>query len=528
MKKLAFAIMCVLVTSPVFAGMKDKKIIVYGDVPDTQFVREHIQDMEKGPFDGVVIHVGRRDAGDSISSSPWGKKKFEPKDYEFAIEDLKANKFQRLTENFIQTVTVPGDVDWFDPEWSTIAHNFACLAQIAKQGGCKGIILDPEVYVSYPVWSYADLPRELKSAHTYKEYQAKARERGREWIRAVNKEFPDITILSLWGYSLPYIETHIWARRPLEDIPSTLLTAFFDGIVDAATPQTVLVDGYESSYTYRDRWEFLKGRKWSVTDSLVVSRSRKEFKKHVRSGFGIWMDTDNFRPDDPSHNYFTPAGFRAAVNYALDTCDKYVWIYSEKTPWWTGSPPKPYVEALELARTGPGAGEPHPKVSITKAADLTRHTDELHFAKLPKTLTAIFDVPKDGWKFKFDKSGKGFRNRWYAESLDDSNWLNVSIGRFWEEDFGHYDGLGWYRAHFTAPAGQPGKSVWLAFGGVDDGARVWLNGKFVGAYDTSWAIPFAFEVTKQLRPGKDNLLAVEVTDYDGPGGLYKAVKLMVK
>lgn len=535
MNRAALLLVLVVLSHPVLAGTKDKKLIEYGwDVPDTRYVREHIQEMEKVPFDGVVIRIAsnRAEGSGSIASACWGKKGLEPKDYEFAIDDLKATRFHTLTDNFIQMYISPGGVDWFDPEWSSVAHNAACLARVAKQGGCKGIMFDPELYVSYPVWSYSSLPQELKSAHTLQEYRAKARERGREFITAINKEFPDITILCLWGYSLIYNTTDVWAHRPIDTLPDPLQVAFYDGILDAATPGTTFVDGFEFSYGYRSRSQFVAGRDVMLNKAIKDVGPKKKFAKHVRAGFGLWVDMDSgnrgFRLEDTSKNFFTPDGFRASVNYALDTSDKYVWIYSERTSWWGDNPPAPYVQAMTLAKQGPGLGQPRPPVDIIRAAILHQHPDSWCFAEMRKSMTELYDLPKNGWKFRFDEACIGYGNKWYTESLDDSNWLTVSIGKFWEEQLSDYDGTAWYRTRFTAPKVEAGKRVFLGFGGVADNARVWLNGRFVGEHGTEWKDPFALECTKQLRPGAENVLAVEVTDWGGTGGLWTSIKLMEK
>ena len=70
----------------------------------------------------------------------------------------------------------------------------------------------------------------------------------------------------------------------------------------------------------------------------------------------------------------------------------------------------------------------------------------------------------------------------------------------------------WYRTEFTAPA-KAGKSVeWLNFLGINYRANIWLNGQKVadkndvaGTYRA-----YEFNVSKFLKPGKSNALAVEV------------------
>jgi exo-1,4-beta-D-glucosaminidase len=69
-----------------------------------------------------------------------------------------------------------------------------------------------------------------------------------------------------------------------------------------------------------------------------------------------------------------------------------------------------------------------------------------------------------------------------------------------------------FRTEFTVPAGGAGKTDWLHFNGINYRANVWLNGQKVadakyvaGTYRT-----FEFNVTKLLKRGERNALAVEV------------------
>ncbi|MDO8589106.1 MAG: hypothetical protein Q7T82_18920 [Armatimonadota bacterium] len=534
--------LCALTICPLSATTQGKKLVQYGfDNRDTAYVREHVRDIEKVPLDGIAIAVYAKDADGKYSRNVLGevftKNRIKPEDYEHAIDDLKATDFKRFTDNFILMNSNPGLVDWFDPDWSIVAHNAGCLARVAKQGGCKGIMLDPEMYGDFKPWCYTMIPANDRAGRTFAQYEAKTRQRGREFIRAINKEFPDITILPLFGMSLPYFPLRGNPKTKLEPTPYALLAAFYDGILDAATPQTVLVDGYEFSYNYRTREQFEDGRRM-ILSARNISRNPKGFEKHVRVGFGVWADfnsgTLGWHPEDMSKNYFTPAGLRASVNYALDISDRYVWIWSEKLRWWDGTTSTPeYVEALRLAKLGPGPGERNPLpswIGVTKASTMGGYGDEPTFAGVRKTMTEIYDLPKDDWKFAFDKRNAGAGGGWYREDFDDAGWLTVAIGKFWEEQvgIGQYDGRAWYRRIFTAPAVEPGKRVFLAFGAVDDSAIVWLNGQFVEEKDIGWDQPFAVEVTRILRPGEDNTLAMQVIDGTGFGGIWKSVKLMVK
>jgi exo-1,4-beta-D-glucosaminidase len=70
----------------------------------------------------------------------------------------------------------------------------------------------------------------------------------------------------------------------------------------------------------------------------------------------------------------------------------------------------------------------------------------------------------------------------------------------------------WYRKAFRVAAADKGKSFWLRFGGINYRADVWVNGKLVadksqvaGAYRT-----YDFDVTANVAPGAENVVAVEV------------------
>ena len=70
----------------------------------------------------------------------------------------------------------------------------------------------------------------------------------------------------------------------------------------------------------------------------------------------------------------------------------------------------------------------------------------------------------------------------------------------------------WYRTEFTLPAEFSGKTLWLAFDGINYRANVWLNGVQVASSDKlagMWRL-FEFNVTAAARPGQANSLAVEV------------------
>jgi hypothetical protein len=171
--------------------------------------------------------------------------------------------------------------------------------------------------------------------------------------------------------------------------------------------------------------------------------------------------------------------------------------------------------------------------NATRADSMPGYSDAETFAEMRKTMTEVFDFPKNGWRFSYDKSNVGLKEGWYRTAFDDSPWLPFGIGKFWEEQLGgDYNGFAWYRIRFTPPAVEPGKQIFLVIGAADDYADVWLNNRPVGGQHleigVGWKTPFAMDVTQVIKPGQQNVLAVRVEDAGALGGLWKSIKLMTK
>ncbi len=77
----------------------------------------------------------------------------------------------------------------------------------------------------------------------------------------------------------------------------------------------------------------------------------------------------------------------------------------------------------------------------------------------------------------------------------------------------------WYRTTFNVPAKDKGHTFQLLFKGINYRAAVWVNGKQI-ADSTKMAgmfAEYALDVTKQVKAGADNILAVEIYPLDYPG-----------
>lgn len=349
------AIFVALVAGTALAQKPAKKVIEWGwDEPDTKFIRENIEMMEKYPFDGLVFHVNSSKSG-NFTWEMWGGRKYALDEFQHSIDNLQATNFRRFTDRFLRVNVTPGTTDWFDDQaWKAVLNNFSVAAQVARRGGCKGFMFDVEQY-NNQLFDYAK--QKHRDSKTFEEYKAKVRERGRKWMAEVNHHFPNITILLTFGYRI--------AQPPDGKERSAshygLLADFMDGMLEACSEQTKIVDAWEYSYPYKKLSKFEEAYKTIKETSAQWTAKPEKYQRHVEAGFGIWMDCrwkqEGWDLDDFSGNHFTPAEFETAVRAALEVSDEYVWIYTEQARWWTSERlPLNYVTALKKARTKADSG----------------------------------------------------------------------------------------------------------------------------------------------------------------------------
>ncbi len=344
-----------------------KKLIEFGwDEPDTQFIRGHISEMQRTPFDGCVFHVNFIEAKDvsdqslwshggsgNFSWAAWSERAFSDVELSRAVADLQATDFGRFSQNFVRLNVTPGKVDWFD-DFSAIVNNCRLAGRVAHDGKCKGILFDTEQYEGQ-LFNY----RKQRDAATknWDAYAGQSRLRGAEVMTAFQEAYPNVTVLLTFGYSLPWYESNAGAI-PLADCENGLLAPFLDGMVQAANGQSKIVDGHEPSYGYREPEKFATAYKAIKTDLLPIVADPKKYSQVVSCGFGIWMDyrwrSLGWDTADFAKNHFTPEAFAASVDIALKKSDEFVWVYSEKPRWWTAEGgaanlPKAYADALQEA-----------------------------------------------------------------------------------------------------------------------------------------------------------------------------------
>ncbi len=343
---------------PGWVGAETKKrLIEFGwDEPDPAYMRQHIGEMEKLPFDGCVFHVNyaKPQGGQgSFTWESWSTNLINKSQLGQALDDLKATRFNRFTCNFVRFNVTPGDRDWFD-DHSAIMNNARVAAEFAREGKCKGVLFDIEQYNS-PIFQYHS--RRDATNKSWEVYARQVRLRGRETMQAFQQGWPDVTVFLTFGYSLPWSNSRA-GKKSLADTNYGLLAPFLDGMMEVAKKGQI-VDGAETAYSFNDPAKFAAHYQTLKEDLLPVVAEPKRYQENISIGFGIWLDCDwrkkGWTVDDPGKNHYTPEMFERSVREALKVADEYVWIYSEQPKWWAndGKPeklPEAYVGALRRAK----------------------------------------------------------------------------------------------------------------------------------------------------------------------------------
>jgi hypothetical protein len=331
-----------------------KKVIYCGwGMPDTQYLRDAWRRQEVIPFDGtgVVVAIDRaawargdRGPSNQLAWNAMGSRRYTYDEFSQAVEDLVALRRQPSFHAFLPvalSASAAATVSWFDDaRWRSVAGNLGVMAQIATKTGMKGFVFDPEHY-GYELFSYRF--QRTRDDRSFDEYEAMARQRGREVMKAIAAHSPNVVVISLYSYTLPLNEL----RRggTLASVDYGLMPAFYDGLLEEMPDGGTLVDGYEFAYGFKEERRFREGRQRIRAEAVTLSSVPDRYRRRVRAAFGLWVDYGG----KPQH--LSPPEFQRSVRAALDKSDAYVWIYSHHIGFFPLSPDaSPYIEAITVAR----------------------------------------------------------------------------------------------------------------------------------------------------------------------------------
>lgn len=130
-------------------------------------------------------------------------------------------------------------------------------------------------------------------------------------------------------------------------------------------------------------------------------------------------------------------------------------------------------------------------------------------AAVKKEFSADMNVSLDGkWMIATDPANAGIGQKWWLKPAEGAK--ETKVPWIIQDEFPAYHGVAWCWKEFTAPKNPyPGGRSLLKFGAVDHKADVWINDIHVGSHENA-EIPFTFDVTKAVKPGAVNRIAVRV------------------
>ena len=162
---------------------------------------------------------------------------------------------------------------------------------------------------------------------------------------------------------------------------------------------------------------------------------------------------------------------------------------------------------------------------------------ESGYERLSKRGELVIGCP-DEWDFLTDLNDVGESIGWFRDGDIGGNWqrMRTKTASWSDQGLNYYKGLAWYRTKVTIPARFKGRKIYLWFGGIDESAKVWLNGKLLGTSAkpgqglpgvAGTFMPFELDAAEPVRFGESNTIAIKITnkqlDELGTGGIVAPV-----
>ncbi len=342
-----------------------------------QWMADHPEVMSAYPFDGVCLRIwvkgGKDRYLDEFCMS--GSIDVTEADVQRTIEAYKKVKWGSLTDNFLYWFLRHGGTSFAkldnDAQWNRVLNNVSLMGKVAAECGFKGIWFDTEDYAGSPFTGYDN---EL------------AKQRGKEWIEALQLELPNPVIMFTFIYdSSPY------AAR---------FNSFMNGILDGITGKGRIVNGYENTFYWGissgmhhgggkghagNRARFTRYRD-DVAKWRTRSDNPKKYDQYVEVGAACWWESDqNGWPGWPWPNNAVLSNVPLALAYS----DEYVWCWNEHTNFYT-------TLSTELHAMGPNRLDPW--IACTTNKTLNQDTEQV------VSLSENFETNPlaNGWYFDFD------------------------------------------------------------------------------------------------------------------------------
>jgi hypothetical protein len=319
----------------------DRRLIEWGwRTPKLHRMPEHIDAYQSLPFDGLILDAKSKRDDRGMGWTLYNSEALPQAEFDEVRSSVSGLEWGRLTDNFLRfNLSSENVIDWHADFTPTLA-NAEAWASVAHDLDFAGIMLDTEQYSQISIFAYEEQPD--RDQYTRADYEQLAFTRGQEFMQALNRGYPGLTVMFTFGLSSrQFFPPEYWLMNP-----------FIEGMIDAADDGTVLVDGFEGAYYFKNEPDFILGR-GLIADYTpdTFSRDPDRYREKVRVGFGLWLDYNcgeaGLLPDGCPGGH-TPNSFARAIDLASLYSDEYVWLYSERVNWLTGEgiPPE-WADVLE-------------------------------------------------------------------------------------------------------------------------------------------------------------------------------------
>jgi hypothetical protein len=381
------------------------------NAPLPKFLADHPEYLANHPFDGLSVPIrldrqwltnqGLLEAEYALQDLVMTKLPIPWSQVSDDVDDLKRVQWAHVTDNFlwyrVSDASQSGDFDKryaVDPastnDWAIVAQNAALCARLCRESGLKGFIVDTEQYTKYA--SGEEYPFGRGTAATW-------RERGRQWIEAVQSEFPGITMIFFFSWG-PETEPGGWQHYGN-------LKQFMDGILAGVQSPARIIHGWESTFWWGgqrfmggdqndpknynhypgNRTDFAGARNDIKNVWRNLSGNPTKYDQFVEAGMAAYADSDPFNlwPGWPS-GYLTDWPW-SNLPYTLAYSDSYVWVWAGHTH---------YAATRDVLNPF--------MASIANRTFNTGREVAAHFTEEFQT-----DPMSRGWHFDFDMLGIGRR-----------------------------------------------------------------------------------------------------------------------
>lgn len=305
------------------------KLILWGghSANDPAQLLQDPESLEQFPFDGVAFPAGP--AGLSIFSP----KRVKAHGYEEYIKAARAllQPPSPLTTNFLKFSVYPGTLDpsadvgwesrgslrpkiWFQ-DFDIVVHNMRVAARVARESGMVGLAFDWEPYGANP-WKYELQVDIQEQGIGLKESQDQVRKLGKQFVRAINEEYPDMTLLII-----PHAYAGTYGSR------YQLIRPFLEGLFAAADSRMRIIDGNESAYYAQTADDFRRLYRLTYDAPLPTQELREKYLSHIGVGFGVWLERNGWG-SQPELVNISSARWQVKLTEALAIADSLVWVFN--------------------------------------------------------------------------------------------------------------------------------------------------------------------------------------------------------